>query len=335
MDIPRVQVAIAALARNLNFQREPGPGAPAGPEGFFTGMIDFHDFYLGLCTDGVGTKLLLAEALGKWDTVGIDCMAMNVNDMICVGAEPLAFVDYLALAEADPEVMAAVGRGLTEGARQANVSIVGGESAMIPELVKHLDLAGTALGSVRKERMLDGSQVNPGDTIIGLPSSGPHSNGYTLIRAILDHAGTDLNEPFGESTVGLSLLEPTRIYVRSVMALLEGLGPAVHGLANITGGGWANMGRFGDHVTLDISEPLPLPPIFDWLQRQGDVTALEMYSTFNMGLGFAVVVTTEAATEAVELLERNGEQARSIGSVGRREKGEPAVVHRPLGLSWD
>lgn len=335
MDIPRTKAAIAALAATLTHSRPSGPGAPAGPEGFFAGLVEFNDYYLGLCTDGVGTKLVLASALSKWDTVGIDCMAMNVNDMLCVGAEPLAFVDYLALSEADPAVMEALGRGLAEGARQANVTIVGGESAMVPELVKHFDLAGAALGAVRRDRLLDGSLVAPGDCLIGLASSGPHSNGYTLIRAIVEQAGGDLMQPFGETTLGLTLLEPTRIYVRSILALIEALGPALHGLANITGGGWANLGRLNRQVKLVVTDPPPVPPIFAWLQEQGGVQTHEMYSTFNMGLGFAAVVEATAAEGALEYLSQAGEQAWLSGQVRERTDGEPAVVHQPLGLTWD
>jgi len=335
VDIPRTQAAIKALTATLTYQRPPGPGSRVGGGDFFTGLVEFGDHYLGLCTDGVGTKLLLAQALNKFDTVGLDCMAMNVNDMICAGAEPLAFVDYLALATADPEELEALGRGLNEAARQANVTIVGGESAIIPELVKENDLAGTALGVVARDRLIDGSQIAPGDALIGLASSGPHSNGYTLIRKIVEHAGADLTDPFHDTTLGLALLEPTRIYVRPIMALLEGLGTRVKGLANITGGGWRNLARLNRQVTFDITDPLPVPPIFDWLQEHGRVETLEMYGTFNMGLGFGVVTAQEAAQEAVELLEGAGEQARMIGRVEQRNKGDPAVVHRTLDLSWD
>ena len=284
MDIPRTQAAIKALTSTLTYQRPPGPGSRVGGGDFFTGLVEFGDHYLGLCTDGVGTKLLLAQALGKFDTVGLDCMAMNVNDMICAGAEPLAFVDYLALATADPQELEAIGRGLNEAARQANVTIVGGESAIIPELVKENDLAGTALGVVRKDRLIDGGRITPGDALIGLASSGPHSNGYTLIRKIVERAGADLNQPFQDTTLGLALLEPTRIYVRPVMALLERMGDRIHGLANITGGGWRNLARLNRQVSFIVDDPLPVPPIFQWLQENGQVENHEMYGTFNMGL---------------------------------------------------
>ena len=337
MDIPRTQAAIKALTTTLTYQRPPGPGSRVGGGDFFTGLVEFGDHYLGLCTDGVGTKLLLAQALKKFDTVGLDCMAMNVNDMICAGAEPLAFVDYLALATADPDELAALGRGLNEAARQANVTIVGGESAIIPELVKENDLAGTALGVVHRDHLIDGSRIEPGDALIGLASSGPHSNGYTLIRKIVELAGTDLAEPFGDvgSTLGLTLLEPTRIYVRPIMALLKALPGKVHGLANITGGGWRNLARLNRQVTFAVSDPLPVPPIFAWLQEHGQVEAREMYGTFNMGLGFGVVTAPEAANQAVEILTQAGEQARIIGTVEQRHNGEPAVVHSSLELSWD
>lgn len=297
-------------------------------------MVEFGDHYLGLCTDGVGTKLLIAEAMQKFDTVGIDCMAMNVNDMICAGAEPLAFVDYLALAGAtSPRVMEELGKGLNEGARLSNITIVGGESAVLPEMVKHNDLAGTAMGVVHRDSVVDGKNIKAGNVLIGLLSSGPHSNGYTLIRKVVDNSGFPLDHPFGNTTLGLALLEPTRIYVRPIMALLEELGKEVKGLANITGGGWTNLSRLNRKVTFNITDPLPIPPIFNWLQEQGGIAPKELYTTFNMGLGFAVVTSAKSADRAVELLTEQGESAQILGKLTERGKG-PSVIHKPLGLHW-
>ena len=182
---------IRGLRSSLDFVRT-GIGAPVELGGHFTGIVDIGDRYLSLCTDGVGSKIKIAEAMQKWDTIGIDCMAMNVNDMICIGAEPLAFVDYIAVEDPDPKILSEIGKGLNEGARQSNVSIIGGETATLPEIVQGLDLAGTCLGMVDKDKVITGSGIEPGDVILGLPSSGFHSNGFTLVRKVIEENEFDL-----------------------------------------------------------------------------------------------------------------------------------------------
>ena len=274
---------------------------------------------IALSTDGVGTKLLLAEQLGRYDSVGIDCVAMNVNDVICVGAKPLAMLDYLAVEKADPEVCRQIGVGLAEGAKRAGIEIPGGELAQLGELVKGFDLAGACFGIVALDSIVDGAAVEAGDVVVGLPSSGIHSNGYTLARRALDGIGLDderLGLPLGEV-----LLAPTEIYVRAVLDLL-GSGVEVRGLAHITSGGLGNLLRLRAEVGYEISEPLPVPPVFKLIQERGEVADEEMYEVFNMGCGFCCVVPDAGSDAALEVLRGHYPGAKAIG---RATEGPPEI----------
>jgi phosphoribosylformylglycinamidine cyclo-ligase len=277
---------------------------------------------IALSTDGVGTKLVLAEHLGRWDTVGIDCVAMNVNDVVCVGAEPLAMVDYLAVDRADPEVAAAIGVGLARGAELAGIEIVGGELAQLGELIKGLDLAGACFGVVPLDSLVTGSSIEPGDPVIGLPSSGLHSNGYTLARSVLEDIPYD-DERLGRP-LGQVLLEPTEIYVKPIMELLRS-DVDVRGLAHITSGGLRNLLRLEAEVAYEIDDPLPVPPIFDLIQELGEVADEEMHEVFNMGCGFCVVVASADETAAMKALQAHYPDARRIGNAAA---GSPAVSRR-------
>ncbi|MCC6755030.1 MAG: phosphoribosylformylglycinamidine cyclo-ligase [Solirubrobacterales bacterium] len=267
---------------------------------------------IALSTDGVGTKLLVAEELGRFDTVGIDCIAMNVNDIICVGAEPLAMLDYLAVERAIPEVCEQIGFGLARGAELAGIEIPGGELAQIGDLVRGFDIAGACFGTVALDSVIDGSRVKPGDAVIGLPSSGIHSNGYTLARSAL--AGIDLADDRLGRPLGEILLEPTEIYVKAVMELL-GSQCQVHGLAHITSGGLGNLLRLKADVTYEITDPLPAQPVFELIAERASVPEDEMYEVFNMGCGFCVVVADEDRDTALGQLRRHYPEARQIGSV--------------------
>jgi phosphoribosylformylglycinamidine cyclo-ligase len=316
VNIDEKSAAIAALVKELHFKRK-GFGAPVDIGGHFTGLIDFGQNYLSLCTDGVGTKLLVAEALDRWDTVGIDCVAMNANDMICVGAEPLAFVDYIAVDRPRPKTVEAVGRGLSRGAELANLSIVGGETAVVPEMVRGLDLSGTCLGFVKKGKQIVGSAIRPGDVVIGVESSGIHSNGLTLARRVFRDAKINLldNLPGFDHSVGEELLTPTIMYVRPIMELLKRT--ELHGLANITGGGLRNLLRLKPGVQLRIEEPMAPPPIFAAMQKLGKISHKEMYQIFNMGMGFALVAPRASAEPAIALLARHGLKAKVVGRVAK------------------
>ncbi len=266
---------------------------------------------IALATDSVGSKVIVAEQAGRFDTIGIDCVAMNVNDLICVGAEPLALLDYLAVERADPAQLREIAVGLRIGAEAAGVEIPGGEVCQLPEVIRGhpspygFDLVGSAFGTVALDRVITGAACVPGDAIIGLPASGVHSNGLTLARrTLLERGGLTLDSAPTElagDTVADALLEPTVIYVRAILALLRSEIP-VHGLAHITGGGLLNLLRLGDRIGFAITAPLPVPPVFDLIAALGEVAPAEMWEVFNMGCGFCVVVPEASAAETVALL---------------------------------
>lgn len=315
VDIKAKDEAARKMVGLLSFARS-GVGRPLGGAGHFAGMIEFGDHALVLATDGVGTKLEIATAMRKWDTVGIDCVAMNVNDAVCVGAEPLAFVDYLAIDQPDPHLVAELAKGLNEGARQSNMTIVGGETAVLPSIVKGFDLAGTVLAYVPKDRIVSGQSIRPGDVLLGVGSSGVHSNGYTLVRRAMERAGVKLTDrlPDGRS-VGEALLEPTRIYVRAVLDMLAAVPQGgVHGISHITGSGLLNVPRLRKDVRYVLDAPMPVPAILAEVQKWGGVAHDEMYRTFNMGMGLCVAVAPEHAEAALAALSRHW-PAQRVGRV--------------------
>jgi phosphoribosylformylglycinamidine cyclo-ligase len=276
---------------------------------------------IAICTDGVGSKLIVAEETGRFDTVGIDCVAMNVNDLICVGAEPIALVDYLAVEQMDDAVMHDIAVGLKAGAEQAGVEIPGGEVAVLPELIRGhpsphgFDLTASCFGTVALDRLVTGAALRPGDALIGLPSSGIHSNGYTLARRALASLDYDAHPAaLRGASVADALLEPTVIYVRAVLELLSS-GAAVHGLAHITGGGLANLLRLNPDVGFEIEDPLPVPPVFGLIQELGEISDEEMWDVFNMGCGFVAALSESDADPAVALLAARHPGARRIGAV--------------------
>src|SRR4051794_15525623 len=272
-------------------------------------------------TDGVGSKLIVAEQAGRYDTVGIDCVAMNVNDVICVGAAPIALLDYLAVEHVDPEVMEAIATGLKAGAEAAGVEIPGGEVAVLPDLIRGhpsphgFDLTAACFGTVALDGLVTGAACEPGDALIGLPSSGLHSNGYSLARAALDSLELHDRPPaLGGASVADTLLEPTVIYVRAVLELLRSE-LDVRGLAHITGGGLLNLLRLHADVGFEIDAPLPVPPVFGLVQELAGVGDAEMHEVFNMGCGFCAVVPAEQADAAVALLAARHPGTARIGWV--------------------
>jgi phosphoribosylformylglycinamidine cyclo-ligase len=314
-----VESLVAALA-SIRLDR---PSRQLPLSGHYASVIRINEETgIALSTDGVGTKLLIAEELGRFDTVGIDCVAMNVNDVICVGAEPLAMLDYVAIERADEEVCAQIGIGLARGAELAQVEIPGGELAQLGELIRGFDIAGACFGVVALAEVVDGSAIEPGDAVLGLPSSGLHSNGFTLARRALEgiSLGDDrLGRPLGEI-----LLEPTEIYVGAVRELL-GSGADVRGLAHITSGGLGNLLRLRAEVGYEIDDPLPPQPIFTLIQELASVPEEEMYAVFNMGCGFCCVVAEGDAEAALELLRGHHPGAKRIGAA---VPGERAVRRR-------
>ena len=281
-------------------------------------------------TDGVGTKLKLAFRMKKHDTIGIDLVAMSVNDILVLGAEPCFFLDYFACGKLDVGVAADVVKGIAAGCEQAGCSLIGGETAEMPGMYdpNEYDLAGFAVGLVEKDRIIDGSRIAPGDAVIGLASSGPHSNGYTLVRKVIAVSGADLFEPFeGDRTLGQALLEPTRIYVKPVLATLAKV--AIKGLAHITGGGLTeNVPRVlpeGVAARIDSSR-WELPAIFRWLRKQGNIEDAEMHRTFNCGIGMTIVVDRSEAKKAIDAFGAYGLEAFEIGSIVERAAGSAQAV---------
>src|SRR6058998_1927442 len=307
--------------------------------GYFANVIPVApNLGIAISADGVGTKLLLAQAVGRFDTVGIDCVAMNVNDILCVGARPVAVVDYVALEEAAPALLDALGRGLARGCELAGVACPGGELAQVREMLRGarpgsaVDLVGTAIGTVALDRVIAGQDVRDGDVLIGLESAGLHSNGYTLARrALLEEGGLALDDHVPELGCALAdeLLRPTRIYVRPVLPLLEA-GLPVRALAHVTGDGLFNLVRTVRPVGFDIERwPAP-PPIFGLVQRLGQIADEEMYRAFNMGIGFALVVAPAGADEVRARLTRMGERVHVLGHA--TADPERTIRLRPRGL---
>jgi len=291
--------------RTKDFRPAGRPGQSALAVGYFASVVDLgNNVGLALCTDGVGSKVLVAEMLQRYDTIGIDCVAMNVNDAICVGAEPVSFLDYIAIERATPHVLEEIAKGLYAGAQAARVTIVGGEISQLPDIIKGrepgggLDLVGMCAGIVPLDRIIVGRDVVPGDVIVGVRSSGIHSNGLTLARrALFDQGGLKPDQHIPElgCPLGEELLRPTHIYVRPVVELLSKRVP-LRALVNITGDGFLNLARIDANVGFSLDNLPQAQPIFDLIQTTGRVPAREMYRVFNMGIGFCLIVRDDAST---------------------------------------
>ncbi|MDA8550518.1 phosphoribosylformylglycinamidine cyclo-ligase [Candidatus Poseidoniales archaeon] len=360
VDIDLEGSAVASLIASLGGStRKPGtPGAPVHLPGGFGGLIEFGDSLLALATDGVGSKLQIASALNQWGGVGIDCMAMNVNDLLCVGAEPIAFVDYVAVPKPDPATHAALGASLAEACRLARVTLAGGETASLPGIVTELDLSGTALGYVKKGDTITGENLRAGDVLIGLPSSGVHSNGYSLVRKVMAHVGAEYtdNAPFAVASVGRSVLRfdgmddqpitlgevflnPTRIYCDPVVDLLHACAREevafsisdLHGICHVTGGGLSNLLRLHDSLGWHIDAPLTPHPEFEWLQSVGGIETREMYRTFNMGCGMIIAVEAHHAEAICEWL---GQRMQGVAVIGAVNDAGHKVTHALEGVEF-
>ena len=319
--------AIKALVDKLEYKRD-GIGQNVRLPGLFASLIDFGDRYITMATDGVGTKLMIAEALNKWDTVGIDCIAMNVNDTICVNSEPTSFVDYIAIDKPNEDITREIGVGLQKGAELSNMEIVGGEIAVLPEMVNGLDLSGTCLGFVPKDKVVTGQACKDGDVIVTLKSSGIHSNGLTLARKVFESAGYKMSDScpgLAKKTVGEELLTPTRIYVKDVLDILSKY--EVHGLVDITGGGLRNILRMKEGLQYVIDDPLKPAPVFSKIQELGNITDQEIYQTLNMSMGFDIIAPADAAEEIARSYD-------GAAVVGRVEKGK-GVLYKPGNILYE
>jgi phosphoribosylformylglycinamidine cyclo-ligase len=331
---------IAVASQTFAFVR--GIGKPVLPIGFFANVIDIgHGMGLALSTDGVGTKIMVAQMMQKYDTLGIDCVAMNANDVLCVGARPISFLDYIAVQEANPTLLDHLMQGLKEGARRAGVAICGGEIAQVREMLASeregwgCDLVGMCVGLVPLDKVIVGRAVAPGDVIIGLSSSGIHSNGLTLARQVLFKQNKfTVDAKFEElgRTLGEELLEPTAIYVPEVVEALD-RSLAIKGLAHITSDGLLNLLRLETTpkaVGYVIDRLPPVPPIFSLIQKSGHIPDHEMFRVFNMGIGFCAVVSEEDAGTFEEIVRSHGREALQIGRVV--SDPQQRVVIRPYGL---
>ncbi len=330
VDIDAGNQLVEAIKPHVARTQRPGVlGSLGGFGGMFELPVDrYQKPVLVSGTDGVGTKLKLALQLNKHDTIGIDLVAMCVNDILVLGAEPLYFLDYYATGHLDNQVAADVIKGIAEGCVQSNAALIGGETAEMPGMYGDgdYDLAGFCVGVVEKDDIIDGSKVAAGDVLIGLASSGPHSNGYSLIRKVLEVSGADLQQNCGGQPLGEALLAPTRIYVKSLLALLEQID--VHAMSHITGGGLLeNIPRVmpaDTRAQIDASS-WQLPAVFQWLQAQGNIESSEMHRTFNCGVGMVLVVSADDAQQSIDTLNAAGETAWRLGEIVS-SKGEPDVV---------
>jgi phosphoribosylformylglycinamidine cyclo-ligase len=326
VDVSKVRKSHEALARQLEstFKTRGGKvGHPVFPIGHYAGLVDLNDGrVLSLHTDSVGTKVIIARMMRRYDTIGIDCVAMCANDLICTGTEPVSFLDYLAMSRHDPRIVREIATGLVEGAIQSRMAIVGGETAIVPDLLSDhagLDLVGLAAGIGKKKDLILGDRIRSGDVLVGVASSGIHSNGLTLARKTLlrtrklrDHV-----KQLGRS-IGEELLEPTRIYVKPVLEAIRKLD--VHGLAHITGGGFAKLDRIMGQAKLgaSIEQLPPIPGIFRLIQREGRISDREMYRTFNMGVGFVLVCPESDETAAARIFRRYDHKTLGLGRVGNK-----------------
>ncbi len=336
LDLDKYEQTISGIQAHIKRAQRPGVIQPPFPArkggkgvGGFASLFDlslagkYTNPVLITCTDGVGSKLKIACMAGKFDTVGIDLVAMSVNDLICTGGEPLTFLDYLAMPKDDPDLTSQLVKGIADGCLESGCALVGGETAILPDFYQpgDFDLAGFAAGVVERDKVIDGQAIRAGDAVIGLASSGVHSNGYSLVRKVVfEAAGLKVTDHVPElgKTVGEELLTPTRLYVKPVRRLLEAHANAIHGLANITGGGLPdNVGRIlpPDKRVHVNRNSWPAAPVFTWLQKCGNVADAEMFRVFNMGIGFVVIADPSAVDGIVKQLATDGISAWKIGDV--------------------
>jgi phosphoribosylformylglycinamidine cyclo-ligase len=296
--------------------------------GHYAGLIEIDSNILALHSDGVGTKVIIAQMMDSFDTVGIDCVAMNVNDIICVGAQPLAFIDYIALKSSNENLIDEIVKGLIEGAKQSDTAIVGGETAILPDLISGIgknafDLAGMILGITHKSRLILGDKIKVGDIILGIESTGLHSNGYSLARKILlskyslEQKPEYLSRPLGEE-----LLIPTRIYVKPVMEILEEGNIGINGFAHITGGSFTKLSRLNRKVRFNLNNLPRAKGIFKQIQLDGHVKIKEMYKTFNMGIGFCAIIPKNSTDILIKIFQKHKMNCMQIGIVDQKGNGE-------------
>lgn len=315
VDIEKEEEAIRALTKHANYSRKDNY-KKIDLDNHYAGIIELGPEKLAMSTDGVGTKLLVAEEMEKYDDLGIDCIAMNANDVLSVGAEPIGFLDYLAFEEPNVEVSRQIGHGLKKGAKKANLNLMGGETATLTEVINGFDLAGSCVGIT--DELVLGRKIEVGDVVIGIKSNGVHSNGLTLARKAIHQSEYTFHDKFNnKNKIGEELLKPTEIYVEPVLRLINQR--EVHGLSHITGGGLRNLMRLGKH-SFNINNPIMPQEIFSFIQNCGEVSKKEMYRVFNMGVGYCVIIPESEKRATLNDLKDMGYESKVIGNVQKGSK---------------
>src|SRR5919199_4564009 len=310
----------------------PASGKVISGFGHYAGLIDIGSKVLALRSDGVGTKLIVAQLMGRFDSIGIDCIAMNVNDIICVGADPLAFIDYIALKSANDDLVREITKGLVKGAKQSDMAIIGGETAVLPDLISDtsenaFDLAGTALGVTEKPNLILGDKIKTGDIILGVESSGLHSNGYTLARKVLlSKYSVEDTAPYLIHTVGEEMLTPTMIYAKPVIEILKQKHISVHGFAHITGGSFTKLARLNKNVRYKLDNLPKAYGIFKQIQIKGHIKTKEMYKTFNMGIGLCIILPKHSVDAVISIFKKHSMRCYQIGIVDEKDKNMNVIA---------
>ena len=334
IDVDKIKSIQNSIGKNIKSTHLlPKIGKVISGFGHYGGLIEFNSRIMTLHTDGVGSKILVAQAMNKYNTIGLDCIAMNVNDTVCLGATPVGYLSYVALEKTNDNLLKEITKGLVKGAKISNMAIVGGETAILPDIITgqkkdhNFDLAGMVLGILEnKKKMILGDKVRPGDLIIGIRSSGIHSNGLTLARDVLlkQH---DINDKpdFVNKPIGAELLEPTAIYSNVILRIVEKFGTKIHGLAHITGGAFTKLKRLNERVDYVLDNMPAIEGIFKQIMVDGNISEKEMYRTFNMGIGFCVIAARESANKIIETIDDERMKSTIIGNIRRNGTGNSII----------
>ncbi len=334
IDVDKIKSIHNSIGKNIRSTHFlPKKGKVISGFGHYAGLIEFEKKIMTLHTDGVGSKILVAQAMNKYNTIGIDCIAMNVNDTVCLGATPVAYLSYVALEKTNDSLLKEITKGLVKGASTSNVAIVGGETAILPDIITgqkkdyNFDLAGMILGTLdNKKKVILGDKIVHGDIIIGIKSSGIHSNGLTLAREVLLKQ-YDINDKaeFIKKSVGAELLTPTSIYSNVILKLVEKFATKIHGLAHITGGAFTKLKRLNESVDYILDNMPGISGIFKQIMMDGNISEKEMYRTFNMGIGFCIIAARDSAGEIIETIQNEKMESKIIGNVKRNGTGSSFI----------
>ena len=334
IDVDKIKVIQNSIGKSIkNTHFLPKKGKVISGFGHYAGLIEFNNNIISLHTDGVGSKILVSQAMNKYDTIGIDCIAMNVNDTVCLGATPVGYLSYIALEKTNDNLLKEITKGLVKGAKMSNIAIVGGETAILSDIITgqkkdhNFDLAGMVLGILEnKKKMILGNNIKPGDVIIGIKSSGIHSNGLTLARKVLLKQYDIADKPdFINKSIGAELLTPTAIYSNVILNIVEKFRTRIHGLAHITGGAFTKLKRLNEHVDYVLDDMPVINGIFKQIMVDGNISEKEMYRTFNMGIGFCIIAARESADEIIETIHAERMKAIIIGHIRKNGRGNSFI----------